>query len=144
METLDYIYLDGDGGGGGYPSVADLPAYDIERGSQAFYNDQGALVFYPPYSGVAVPVPVDVQQQPSSAQVSAEVLQPEDGPVVPGGIYTGYVRDEQGNPLRAGWFFIDLDGKQIMTDVIAEDGVFHFTVPLYNYQNIFVDIYATD
>jgi hypothetical protein len=64
---------------------------------------------------------------------------------VPGQLYNARVVDQAGNGLYAGFFYLDADGKQIMTDTFTDNaGYFHFTVPDYNHENIFVQFYATD
>lgn len=64
---------------------------------------------------------------------------------VPGQIYDGRVLDENGNGLYAGFFFLDKDGKPITEEATTDAaGYFHYTVPLYNHQNIFVQFYATE
>lgn len=64
---------------------------------------------------------------------------------VPGQLYNAQVVDNSGNGLFAGFFYLDADGKQIMSDKFTDNnGYFHFTVPDYNHENIFVQIYATD
>jgi len=63
---------------------------------------------------------------------------------VPGGVYSNQVIDEQGNGLFAGWFFLDSDGVPIMNDTRTdENGYFHYTVPLFNHENIFIQFFAT-
>jgi hypothetical protein len=64
---------------------------------------------------------------------------------VPGQQYDGQVLDKGNRPIAAGFVFLDADGNEI-SQVFATDsnGIFHFTVPDHNYQNIFVYFFSTD
>lgn len=63
---------------------------------------------------------------------------------VPGQRYDARTVDQDGRGLYCGFFFLDKDGQPIMDDATTDaDGYFHFTVPLYNHQNIFVQLYST-
>jgi len=73
-----------------------------------------------------------------------ELIKPgATGEPVPGQTYNAYVKNRAGDSLKAGWLYLDKDGLAITTDFFA-DGEFHFTVPDFNYQYIFVHIYSTE
>lgn len=73
-----------------------------------------------------------------------ELIKPgATGEPVPGQTYTAYVKNKAGDSLKAGFLYLDKDGQAITDDFFA-DGTFHFTIPDYNYQNIFVEIYSTE
>lgn len=63
----------------------------------------------------------------------------------PGQMYDAQVIDQDGKGLFAGFFYLDKDGIPIMDDKLTDsNGVFHFTVPDHNHQNIFIQFYATE
>ena len=64
---------------------------------------------------------------------------------VPGQLYDARAVDQNGNGIYAGFFYLDAEGKQIMADTYTDaNGYFHFTVPAYNHENIFVQLYASE
>lgn len=64
---------------------------------------------------------------------------------IPGQLYDAQVVDGSGRGLYAGWFYLDANGQQIMDDKVTDaNGYFHFTVPSYNHENIFIQFYATE
>lgn len=64
---------------------------------------------------------------------------------VPGQLYNARVTDGDNRGIKAAFFYLDIDGKQISVDYYTDDdGYFHFTVPDFNYQNTFLQVYSTD
>lgn len=64
---------------------------------------------------------------------------------IPGARYDARVVDQNGNGLYAGFFYLDANGTPIMNDVYTDgEGYFHFTVPDYNHESIFIQFYATE
>lgn len=62
----------------------------------------------------------------------------------PGQQYSGQVVDQTGNGLFAGFFYLDANGQQITIDYVTDkNGFFHFTIPDYNHNSIFIQFYAT-
>ncbi len=90
----------------------------------------------------SIPLATIVQPSQYVKPISTELIKPLGDPV-PGQTYTAYVKDAAGNSLKIGWLFLDKDGNAISQDFFS-DGTFHFTVPDYNYESIFIEIYSTD
>jgi len=64
---------------------------------------------------------------------------------ISGALLTARVVNESGAGMLAGFFFVDINGTRITEEYVTDNnGYFHVTVPDFNSDKIFVNIYSTE